>query len=78
MVFYVITGNLIAALRRTDDFWSGDHALWLGEGRDEILRWHAEYRETSLGEVQSAASTEDALWMVRTVYIMDGVTCKHP
>ena len=32
----VITVHPIAALRRTDEFRSGDHALLMGEGRYEI------------------------------------------
>ena len=35
------------------------------EGRDDIYRWHTVGAETELGEAQSAASTEDALRMVR-------------
>ena len=34
----VITGHLVAALRGTAEFRSGDHALLMGEGREEIRR----------------------------------------
>ena len=33
MVSCVIKGHLVAALRRTDEFQSGDHALLMGEVR---------------------------------------------
>ena len=46
----VITGHLIAALRRTAYFWSGYHSLLMGEVRDEICRRHAEAAESALGE----------------------------
>ena len=61
----VITGHLIAALRGTAEFWSGDHALLMVEGRDEIRRRHAEAAEMALGEDQSTTSMEDALRMVQ-------------
>ena len=35
----------------------------MGEGRYEIRWQYAEAEKTALGEAQSAASTEDALWM---------------
>ena len=54
---YVITGYLVAALFQNAYFWSGDHALLMGEGRDEIRRRHAEDAETALGESEAATST---------------------
>ena len=38
----VITEYLVAAFRGTAEFWSGDHYLFMGEGRGEISRRHAE------------------------------------
>ena len=51
----VITGHLISALRRTAEFWSGDHSLLMGDGRDEIQRRRYEAAKTALGEAQAAA-----------------------
>ena len=62
---YVITGNLSAALHMAAEFSSGDHALLMGEGREEIRRGHAEAAETALGEGRDAASAEDARWIGR-------------
>ena len=56
----VITGHLVAALRETDKFRSGDHSLLMGEGRDEIHRQKAEATDTALGKAHAAASTEEA------------------
>ena len=39
MASCVITGHLVAAIRRTAEFLSGYHALFMGEGRDEIFQW---------------------------------------
>ena len=61
----VITGHLVAALRGTGEFWSGDHALLIREGRDKIRRCHTEATDISLGEARAATSTEDALRMGR-------------
>ena len=65
MASYVITRHLVAALRGTDVFLSGDHSLLMREGRDDIRRRHTVSTETELGEAQSATSMEDALWMVQ-------------
>ena len=56
----VITGHLFAELHGTAEFRSGDHALLMGEGREEIQRRHAEEAETTLGEARDAASKPDA------------------
>ena len=32
----MITGHLVAALRGTAKLWSGNHALLMGEGREDI------------------------------------------
>ena len=53
----IITRHLIAALRRTAEFWSGYYALLIGEGRYEIFLRHAEDADTALGEDQDATST---------------------
>ena len=57
---YVITGYLVAALFQNAYFWSGDHAILMGEGRDEIRRRHAKAADMVLTETRAAASTEDA------------------
>ena len=46
-------------LRVTSEFRSGDHALYVGEVRDEIRQRHTEAAETALGEAWFAVSTED-------------------
>ena len=51
----VITGHLVTALRGTAEFGSGDHALLMGKGREEIRRIHAEKEENALGEARAAA-----------------------
>ena len=56
----VITRHLVIALHGTVGYWSGDHALFMGEVRDEIRRQHTKEAETALGESQAAMSTEDA------------------
>ena len=45
----VVTGHLVAALYGTDEFRSGNHALLMGEEREEIRHQYAEEAETSLG-----------------------------
>ena len=57
---YVITGHLVVALRGTAEFRLGDHALLIGEKREDIRRRHAEVTETALGESWAAASKTDA------------------
>ena len=47
------------------EFSSGDHALLMGEGTEEIRRGHAEAAETALGEGRDAVSAEDARWIGR-------------
>ena len=54
----VITGHLVAALHGTAEFWSGAHALFMGEVRYDIRRQHAEAAETSLGKSLAATFTE--------------------
>ena len=44
----VVTGHLVAALRGTAEFSLGDHALLMGEVREEIRWRHAEVAETAL------------------------------
>ena len=56
----IINRHLIAALRGTDEFRSGNHALLMGKGRDDIRRKNAEEAETALGEARSAESNPDA------------------
>ena len=60
MVSCVITGRLVAALRRTADFRLVYHALLMGEGREEIRWRHVEAEETTLVEAWAAASKPDA------------------
>ena len=60
MASCVITGHLVAALRCSVEYRSGDNNLLMGEGRNEIFRRQAEDVETELGEFQSAASIEDS------------------
>ena len=55
----VITGHLVAALRGTDEFRSGYHALLMEEVMEEIRRRRAEAAETTLGEARAAASKKD-------------------
>ena len=57
----VFTGHLVAALRGTAEFSLGDHALLMGEDREEIRRRHAEAADTALGEARATASTEKSL-----------------
>ena len=56
----MITGHLVAALRWTAEFRSGDHALLMGEEREDIRWRHAEEAETALGDTRAAASNPDA------------------
>ena len=56
----VITGHLVTALRGTAKFRLFDHALLMGEGRDEKRRRHSEEVETTLGEARAAALKLDA------------------
>ena len=44
-VYCVITGHLVTALSGTAEFRSGNHALLMGDGREEIRRQHAEAAE---------------------------------
>ena len=63
-----VTEHLTAVLCGTAEFWSGDYALFRGEGRDEIRRRHAEDAETELGEARADTSMEDACrmgWITR-------------
>ena len=50
MASCVILGNLVTAFQGTSEFRSGNHALLVGEGRDEIRQRHVEEAETSLRE----------------------------
>ena len=59
------TGHLIAVLCGTADFRSGNHALVVGEGREEIQRRHAEEVETALEKSRAAPLNPDALRMER-------------
>ena len=56
----VIKGHLDAAICRTDEFRPGDHALLMGEGREEIRWRHADGVDTTLGEAWAATSNTDA------------------
>ena len=64
----VITRHLVAALRGTAESRSGDHALLMVGGRDEIRKRHTQNVETELGEDQAAASTEDSRRMGRITW----------
>ena len=64
MAACVITGHLIAALRGTAEFQSGNHALFVGEGGDAIYQRHAESTVTALRVDRAAASIYGACWMV--------------
>ena len=68
MTSCIITGYLIAALRGTAEFRSGDHALLMVGGRDEIQRWHAEEADKALGEAQATTFTEDPFRMGRITW----------
>ena len=61
----VITGYLVAALRKTAEFMSGYHALLMGEGRAEIQQRYAKSEDTALGEARAAASKPYAQRMGR-------------
>ena len=52
-------GDLITALRRTAKFISVNHALLIGEGREDIQQRHAEAAENALGEARAAISKPD-------------------
>ena len=65
MASCVITGHLVAALRGTAEFRSGDRALLMEEGREEIQRRHTEAAEAALGEAWAYASMEDTQWTGR-------------
>ena len=47
-------------LRGTAEFRSGDHALLIGEGREEIQSQHAESAKTALVEALATVSNLDA------------------
>ena len=55
----IITGHLVAELQGTAEFRSGDHALLMGEGREEIRQRHAEAEDTALVKARAAASKLD-------------------
>ena len=55
----MITGHLVTALCGTAEFRSGNHALLMGEGREEIRQRHAEEADNTLGEARTAASKSD-------------------
>ena len=61
MASCLITGHLC----RTAELRSGDYALLMGEGREDIQQRHAEAPETYLGEARDAASKTDARPMGR-------------
>ena len=56
----IITGHLVAALRRTAEFRSGNHALIMWEGREDMQHRHVEEAETDLVEARAASSNPDA------------------
>ena len=56
----MITRRLVVELCGTAEFRSGDHALLVGKGRDEIRRRNAEDTENALGEAQADALNPDA------------------
>ena len=47
------------------EFRSGDHALLMGESREEIQWQHSEAAETALGEARAASSKTDGQWQGR-------------
>ena len=57
---YVIIEHLVLALREMVEFFPGDHAIFMGEGKDDIHQRHSEDAEMALGESQAAAFTEGA------------------
>ena len=56
----MITGHLVAALRGTVEFRSGDHALLIGEEREDICWQHTEDAENALGEAWVSVLKTDA------------------
>ena len=68
MVSFVITGNLVSALRGKDEFLSGDHFLLMGVGTYEIRQWYLEETEMVLGEARDPASMEEACRMERIMW----------
>ena len=60
MASFIITGHRVEALFGTVEFRSGDHALLMGEGREDIRRQHTAAAETALREAQAATSKPDA------------------
>ena len=58
--YCVITGHLVAALRRTAEFRLGYHDLLMGEGTEDIRQRHAKAVETDLGEAQADTSKTEA------------------
>ena len=56
----VIIEHLVAALRNTENLRSGDHALLMGEGREDVRQQHMEVAEIVLVEARSAASKTDS------------------
>ena len=48
--------HFVLALRGTAGFRSVNHALLMGEGREDIRRQHVDATETALGEAWAAAS----------------------
>ena len=69
MTSCVVTRHLVAALHKMVEFWSGYHALLMGEGRDEICRRRTEDADTAMGEAHSSTSTDDDHRMGRTPWM---------
>ena len=46
-------------LNSTSEFWLGDHALLMVEGRHEIRWRHSEAADTAIEEAQAVSSMED-------------------
>ena len=55
-------------LRGTAEFWLGDNALLMGEGRNEILQQHTDAVGTELGEARADASMKDTHRMGRIMH----------
>ena len=49
MASYMIMGHVVAVLGGKTEFRSGNHALLMGKGREEIRQRHEKEAETSLG-----------------------------
>ena len=57
-VSYLITAQLVAAIRGREEFWTADHATTLCEGRGEVRRMNVFRLESALEEILSSVSTK--------------------